>query len=123
MIKSYRVGTARSKPGSIQFGRYEAFAHPTGGSEFLPVVILQGIEDGPCMWLTAGIHGPEHAGPLVLHRLLTEELANSLRGTIIAIPALNPVGLRTMLRQPQPDDKDPNRLWPDGKPQKALDLG
>lgn len=121
MIQSYQVGTAESKPGAIQYGRWEAYTHPTGGSEFLPVVILQGIEEGPCIWLTAGIHGPEHAGPLVLYRLLTEDLVKKLRGTIIAIPALNPVGLRTMTRQPQPDDKDPNRLWPDGKPPKALD--
>jgi len=85
MPKSIVVGSARSRPGSLQCGRWEAFRHPTGQAEFLPVVIAQGIEDGPCIWLTAGIHGPEHAGPLVLHRLLTEDLVKGLRGTIVAI--------------------------------------
>lgn len=122
MPKSIVVGSARSRPGSLQCGRWEAFRHPTGQAEFLPVVIAQGIEDGPCIWLTAGIHGPEHAGPLVLHRLLTEDLVKGLRGTIVAIPALNPVGLRTKTRKPPPDEKDPNRLWPDGKPEKPLGL-
>jgi len=122
MPKSIIVGSARSRPGSLQCGRWEAFRHPTGQAEFLPVVIAQGIEDGPCIWLTAGIHGPEHAGPLVLHRLLTEDLVKGLRGTIVAIPALNPVGLRTKTRKPPPDEKDPNRLWPDGKPEKPLGL-
>jgi len=121
MPKSFQIGTAKSQPGTIQYGHWEAFTHPTGSAEFLPVVILQGVEDGPCFWLTAGIHGPEHAGPLVLHKLLTEVLAKQLRGTIIAIPALNPVGLRTMSREPLPDEKDPNRLWPDGKPAKPPD--
>jgi len=44
----------------------EALTHPTAGTEYLPVVLVQGNEAGPCIWLTAGIHGSEHAGPLVL---------------------------------------------------------
>ncbi|MGW8250427.1 MAG: succinylglutamate desuccinylase/aspartoacylase family protein [Anaerolineales bacterium] len=121
MPKMYTIGSTQSSPGSLQYGRWEAFQHPTGQAEFLPVVIAQGKQDGPCLWLTAGIHGPEHTGPLVLHELLTEELVERMRGTIVAIPALNPVGLRTAQRQPHPDDKDPNRLWPDGKPEKPYD--
>jgi len=116
-----QIGDTSAQPRSLQYGRWEAFHHPTGGGEFLPVIIAQGETDGPCLWLTGGIHGPEHAGPLVIHRLLTPELVSSLRGTIVALPALNPVGLRTMDREPQPDDKDPNRLWPDGKPEKPPD--
>jgi len=42
-------------------------------------------------------------------------------GTIVAIPALNPAGLRTSQRKPYHADKDPNRLWPDGKPKKPPD--
>jgi predicted deacylase len=121
MPKTLTIGTAQSSPGSLQYGRWEAFQHPTGQAEFLPVVIAQGNDDGPCLWLTAGIHGPEHTGPLVLHQLLTDKLVQQMRGTIVAIPALNPVGLRTIQRQPHPDEKDPNRLWPDGKPEKPYD--
>lgn len=115
------VGTATAEPGAIQYGRWEALGHPTGHAEFLPVLIAQGREEGPCLWLTAGIHGPEQAGPAVLYRLITQELADQLRGTIVAIPALNPAGLRTSQRRPYHVDKDPNRLWPDGKPKKAPD--
>ncbi len=115
------LGTAVSEPGTIQVGRWEALSHPTGHAEFLPVVIAQGKEDGPCFWLTAGIHGPEHGGPAVIYRLLTQDLVDRLRGTIVAIPALNPAGLRTMQRKPYHADEDPNRLWPDGKPEKPPD--
>lgn len=115
------VGTAMSKPGTLQYGRWDAFTHPTGHTEFLPVIIAQGKRDGPCLWLTAGIHGPEHAGPAVLYRLLTQELVDRMRGTIVAIPALSPVGLRTMTREPYHAQSDPNRLWPDGKPEKPQD--
>jgi predicted deacylase len=95
--------------------------HPTGLDEFLPVIIAQGKQDGPCIWLTAGIHGPEHAGPLVIYQLLTQELADRLKGTIVAIPALNPAGLRTTQREAYHAPGDPNRMWPDGKPAKPGD--
>ena len=117
-----QLGTVQSQPGSIQYGRWEALAHPTGHTEFLPVVIAQGHADGPCIWLTAGIHGNEHSGPLVLYELLSEALVAELRGTIVAIPALNPAGLRTESRAPYHAPSDPNRMWPDGKPAKEPDL-
>jgi hypothetical protein len=121
MPESITLGTATSNPGTIQYGRWEALGHPTGHTEFLPVIIAQGSEDGPCLWLTAGIHGPEQAGPLVLYKLITQELVDRVRGTVVAIPGLNPAGLRTSKREPYHAPKDPNRLWPDGKPEKPLD--
>ncbi|MFQ6101138.1 MAG: succinylglutamate desuccinylase/aspartoacylase family protein [Anaerolineae bacterium] len=121
MPRDITLGTATSKPGTVQYGRWEALSHPTGHTEFLPVIIAQGNEDGPCLWLTAGIHGPEQAGPLVLYRLITQELVKRLKGTVVAIPALNPAGLRTNKREPYHTPKDPNRLWPDGKPEKPQD--
>jgi predicted deacylase len=115
------LGSATAAPGTIQYGRWEALGHPTGHTEFLPLIIAQGKEEGPCLWLTAGIHGPEQAGPLVLYRLITRELVDQLRGTVVAIPALNPAGLRMANREPPHAAKDPNRLWPEGKPEKPPD--
>lgn len=121
MPKSIVLGTATSKPGMIQYGQWDALTHPTGHAEFMPVIIAQGKEDGPCIWLTAGIHGPEHAGPAVLYKLITQDLVDRMKGTIVAIPALNPAGLRTMRREPYHAPNDPNRMWPDGKPEKPQD--
>jgi hypothetical protein len=44
--------------------------------------------------------------------MMTSDLVNELRGTLIAIPALNPAGLRTRQRNPYYVDGDPNRLFP-----------
>jgi uncharacterized protein len=122
MPKQITLGTAQSQPGTIQYGQYELITHPTGHTDFLPVIIAQGIADGPCFWLTGGIHGNEHTGPLVIYKLITAELVAQLKGTIIAIPGLNPAGLRTEKRVPYHDFTDPNRLWPDGRsPKKEPD--
>ena len=116
-----KVGNVSTRPGSIQYGEWEAFRHPTGHIEFLPVILAQGSEAGPCLWLTAGIHGPEHTGPSVLYSLLTDDLVSRMRGTVVALPALSPAGLRTRSREPYHVGSDPNRLWPDGRPVEADD--
>lgn len=121
MPKTISLGNATSTPGTIQYGQWEALKHPTGQSELLPVIIAQGKQDGPCLWLTAGIHGNEHTGPVVIYKLITQELVDRLKGTIVAIPALSPAGLRTSKRAPYHAPVDPNRLWPDGKPAKPKD--
>jgi predicted deacylase len=116
MSKEMAIGNTVSVPGGIQYEKWEAFKHPTGHVEFLPVIIAQGVEDGPCLWLTSGVHGPEHTGPLVIYELITQTLAKKMKGTIIAVPALSPAGLRTARRDPYHAKKDPNRLWPEEKP-------
>lgn len=121
MPQPIQLGDAITKHGTIQFGKWEALTHPTGHLEFLPVILAQGRQDGPCIWLTAGIHGPEHTGPSVIYRLITPELVDRLKGTIVALPALSPAGLRTLKREPYHAPTDPNRMWPDGKPEKPLD--
>jgi predicted deacylase len=115
------LGTAKASPGRISYGSYNLLEHPIGGVEQLPVVIAQGNSRGPTFWLTAGIHGNEHAGLQVLHLLLTRDLARHLNGTIICVPALNPAALRTMTREAYYHHGDPNRLFPDGKPPKPFD--
>jgi predicted deacylase len=121
MVKRITLGTAVAQPGTIQYGEWDAITHPTGHDDYLPVIIAQGREDGPCIWLTAGIHGEEHTGPTVLYRLITQELVDQLCGTIVALPALSPAGLRTKEYVPYYLLKNPNRMWPDGKPPKPQD--
>jgi len=110
------LGTARAAPGKIKYGAWDFVAHPSGGRDRLPVIIAQGDPRGPVLWVTASIHGPEHTGILVVHQLINRELVRKLHGTIVALPTLNPAGVRTLKRQPYYHDGDPNRAFPDGRP-------
>ena len=114
MSASIEIGTARSRPGKVVYGQFDAVPLPTGGVDMLPVIIAQGrTSDGPVLWLTGSIHGNEYDGLLVIHHLLTPELVDHLVGTIVAIPTLNPAGLRLNERAPYYlHGKDPNRLFP-----------
>jgi hypothetical protein len=107
------VGTARAQPGQIVYGTFDAVELPSGGFDQFPVIIAQGSLPGPTLWITASIHGAEYTGMAVAHRLVTPELVNRMRGTLVVIPTLNPAGMRTGQRSPYyANGQDPNRLFP-----------
>lgn len=115
MAAAIEIGAVSGRPGELVYGEFDALPLPTGSVERFPVIIAQGREDGPVLWLTTGIHGPEHTGLNILHQLLTPDLPARLRGAIVAIPALNPAGLRTTAREPYYVSADPNRLFPEDR--------
>ncbi len=106
------VGSAIGRPGDYSYGTIRVLDLPTGGHEEIPVVIAQGRERGPVVWVTANIHGGELTGIASIHRVLTPDLPSNLRGTLIALPTINPAGLQVMQRYPYYEAKDPNRVWP-----------
>ena len=113
MPASIQIGTAHSQPGHITYGAFDAVKLPTGETDAFPVIIAQGAESGPVLWLTANIHGSEYDGLAAIHHLLVPELVSQLSGTVVAIPTLSPAGLRTGERSPYYlRGKDPNRLFP-----------
>ncbi|HEY8602234.1 MAG TPA: succinylglutamate desuccinylase/aspartoacylase family protein [Thermomicrobiales bacterium] len=118
-LSGFSVGSATARPGEITYGDLPALDLPSGGQERLPVIIAQGRITGPTLWLTANIHGAELTGLPVIHRVLTTDLAARLRGTIVALPSLNPAGLRTAERVPYYSNTDPNRLWPTGRTERS----
>ena len=114
-MKDITIGSAVSKAGKLTYGFIDSFELPTGIIERIPVMIAQGTKDGPTFFLTANVHGFELTGVAVIHDLVTEKLAQELKGTLIAIPTLNPSSLRKYHHKAEFDDRDPNRLFPEGK--------
>ena len=114
-MKKIEIGTAKSEPGKLTYGFVDALELPTGTQDKLAVMIAQGKEDGPTFFITANIHGNELTGIGVIHDVVTQELAEQLKGTVVAIPSLNPTGLRLYQRYPEYQDADPNRQFPEGR--------
>lgn len=116
MTTPFALGDVVAAPGETAHGWFELAALPTGHRERLPIVLVRGREDGPIVWVTANIHGDEVTGLAVVHALLARGLASQLRGTLVAIPSLNPAGLHARQRVSYLDRRDPNRLFPDYPP-------
>ncbi|PWI47868.1 hypothetical protein CEE45_09500 [Candidatus Heimdallarchaeota archaeon B3_Heim] len=115
LVKAIKIGSAKSEPGKLTYGFIDGIELPTGIIEKIPVMIAQGLKDGPTFFLTANVHGFELTGVAVIHELVTEQLAQELKGTVIAIPTLNPSAFRKYHHKAEYDDRDPNRLFPEGK--------
>ncbi|NHJ33292.1 MAG: succinylglutamate desuccinylase/aspartoacylase family protein [Asgard group archaeon] len=115
-MKEIKVGNITGKVGEIVYDYLEILEHPVGTIERLPVIIAQGANLGPTLWLTGNIHGNEYTGIPVIHRVINNLNLEELKGTVVAIPTLNPAGSRVKTRYPYYDRKDPNRLFPDGNP-------
>ena len=75
--------------------------------------------DGPSILLTAGNHGDEYEGQIVLTRLIQRLRAQDIRGRLIVIPSLNTPAAIAGTRVSPLDDGNLNRAFPgdpDGGP-------
>lgn len=87
---------------------------PTGEQETAPVIVANGADPGPTVWVTGSIHGDEVTALAVCQDIVHADLVDDLAGRLVVIPTLNPAGLRRTRRTSYyDDDEDPNRLFPD----------
>ena len=77
----------------------------------MPVFVARGSLPGPTLCLTAGVHGDELNGVEVARRAFARSDPQKLRGTLIALPAINAAGVRTGSRFLS-DRRDLNRAFP-----------
>ncbi|WP_413162974.1 succinylglutamate desuccinylase/aspartoacylase family protein [Capilliphycus salinus ALCB114379] len=87
---------------------------PTQTMLSLPVIVINGITEGPRLWLSAAIHGDELNGVEIIHRVLQQISPRQLRGTLIAVPIVNVFGFIDQSRY-LPDRRDLNRAFPGSK--------
>ncbi|QIT53899.1 succinylglutamate desuccinylase/aspartoacylase family protein [Aquisalimonas sp. 2447] len=77
----------------------------------IPVQVIHGRRSGPCLVVTAGVHGDEINGAEIIRRLLRQQMLNRLAGTLIAVPVVNVLGFIGRSRY-LPDRRDLNRSFP-----------
>lgn len=76
--------------------------------------VIHGKREGPCIFISAGIHGDEVIGVEIVRRLLRTPNLKSLRGTLIVVPIVNTFGFLNHSRY-LPDRRDLNRSFPGSK--------
>lgn len=77
----------------------------------MPVFVARGAAAGPTLCITAGVHGDELNGVEIARRAFSQIDVEFLRGTVIALPAINAEGVRTGNRYLS-DRRDLNRAFP-----------
>ena len=111
------VGTATAAPGEIATGRIEVTAMAGGASLGIPVIVINGAREGPCLWIDGVIHGDEPEGTLMCHLLRREVDPATLAGSLVLVPVMNTRAFEAS-RRGNPLDTfsyDMNRIYP-GRP-------
>lgn len=78
----------------------------------LPVMSVQAPEAGPAIWLTACVHGDEVCGMVVIHEVFRKARKRLTRGSIHALPLMNPFGFEHGSRKITLSQEDLNRCFP-----------
>lgn len=74
--------------------------------------VLHGNEEGPKVFVIAGIHGHELTGIEVIRRLKPYLEKRNVAGEVTLLPVANPVAFSTRQRSTIYDNKDLNRCFP-----------
>lgn len=77
----------------------------------MPVQVIRGKKPGPCLFLSAAIHGDEINGVEIIRRILNQRALKRIAGTLIAVPVVNIFGFINQSRY-LPDRRDLNRSFP-----------
>jgi len=114
----FKVGPIRAKLGERVCGRLpvENGVLPDGTTVEIPIIILNGVKEGPVFTVFAAVHGPEVTGTPAIINVSRQLNPKLMAGTFIGLPAANPLAYVTQTRgwvMDQPEAvKDLNRVFP-----------
>lgn len=105
------LGGVKVEPGQQKDIRLKISETYTGDSIAVPVRVIRGMEPGPRVFVTAGVHGDEVNGVGIVHDLMFGEPLVLTRGTLVLVPVVNVFGFESHERY-LPDRRDLNRSFP-----------
>ncbi len=107
-----RLDFERLPPGSARAFRL-LMGSPSGwGEAWVPVWVLTGRQPRPRVTVTAGVHGDEFEGVRAIAQLARSLAPESLAGTVVLAPIINPPAYRAGTRHTPPDGLNLNRVFP-----------
>jgi predicted deacylase len=108
------IGGVRVKAGTSADIRLEISETYTGDKIRIPLRVIRSKKPGPCVFVTAAIHGDEINGTGIIHDFLFGDTFELSSGMIILAPVVNVFGFEAHERY-LPDRRDLNRSFPGSK--------
>jgi len=108
---TFSLGGVEVAPGSAATVKLGIARRYTADDVNLSVRVVHGKKPGPCLFVTAAIHGDEINGVEIVRRLVQSGRLRRLRGTLLAVPVVNVYGFLHQNRY-LPDRRDLNRSFP-----------
>jgi predicted deacylase len=99
----------------LEPGRRHDLVRVSEGIDASPICVaavrVDGRDDGPRVWLQAQTHGDEPNPTAAVLEVLRELSPQTLRGTVVALPAMHSAAVRHFSRESPLDGKNGNRIW------------
>jgi len=116
MKETLSIGTASAKPRTKGTGFVRVANRPDGSEIGIPIMIVNGADDGAVIVADAGVHGDEFEGMEAIRRVADALDPNRLRGAFVGIPCLNVLAFEAGFRSSHIDWLNLNRVFPGRAP-------
>ncbi|MET9833959.1 M14 family metallopeptidase [Streptomyces sp. NPDC006385] len=108
----YSIGPLTVAPGERAQGLIPVGTSTYGVELGIPLIVVNGAQDGPVLCVDAGVHGDEYDGQESIRRVLAEVDPATLRGTVVGIPCMNTPAFEAAARTSGLDYLNLNRIFP-----------
>lgn len=115
MKKTFNIAGLSVEPGKKERGMLEIAKRATGQPIFIPIFLINGIDDGPIILFDGGVHGDEFDGPEAIRQSFKEIDPKKIKGLWIGVPEVNVPAFENGTRTNIVDHLNLNRYMP-GKP-------
>jgi len=112
MKDSLKIGSLTVKSGDKNFGPLKVATRADGSDIFVPLMVVNGAEDGPALNISGGCHGDEYEGMEAVRRVYRKTDPAKLKGAIIGVPVINFSAFETGRRVSGYDLANLNRHFP-----------
>ena len=112
-------GNLKASPGQSVSGMVKVGELSNRAVIEMPVIIVNGVEEGPVVWLNGAIHGDELNGPMAIREVMPLLDPQKLKGAVIATPVSNPFALQARQKNTPQDGFDMDMQFP-GDPKGTL---
>lgn len=93
-VRRLKIGTASAEPGAVGRGHLSVGELAMNSRLKIPVLIVNGVESGPVLWLNGAVHGDELNALMAIRNLAFSVNPNRLAGAIICTPLCNPLAVQ-----------------------------
>ncbi len=111
-MSAFEIAGISVPQGSRGYAKLQVGRLAGGYDLTLPLHVVNGREDGPTILIVAAIHGEEIYATEACRQVLDRFDSNELRGTILLVPAANPLSLEQQTRNTPFDMLNMNRVFP-----------